>query len=134
MRGFSFRVRCIVVQKEKIKSLELRTNKSSFYSFFIKNVLQHNFGTINEAKIRIDGHGDREFTQKLTSYLRRELNDTNAKVVKDVKLVDSKKNVLIQLADMVAGSINRSYDASRQDADRYRKLLLKRIEDCWEFK
>jgi Protein of unknown function (DUF3800) len=33
---FEFRVRAIVVKKEKIYSLRLRQNKESFYAFFVK--------------------------------------------------------------------------------------------------
>jgi hypothetical protein len=58
---FNFRIRAIVIDKAKIRSDELKHNKNSFYSYVIKTVLQNNNETILNAKIRIDGSGDRVF-------------------------------------------------------------------------
>lgn len=69
-----FRIRAIVIDKTKIRSDELKNNKSSFYSYAIKLVLKNNNGTINNAKIRIDGSGDRIFKKSFLSYLRKQLN------------------------------------------------------------
>jgi len=44
------------------------------------------------------------------------------------------KDVLIQLADMIAGAINRSYNTEVNDQDIYKEIIKKRIEDIWEFK
>jgi hypothetical protein len=43
-------------------------------------------------------------------------------------------DVLIQLADMVAGSIHRYYNHKGDDWRVYRKLLQKKEQDVWEFK
>ncbi len=55
-----FRVRAIVMDKARIYGAELRSSKDSFYRYAIKMVLQHNFGKIRNARLRLDGHGDRE--------------------------------------------------------------------------
>jgi hypothetical protein len=47
--------------------------------------------------------------------------------------VDSKNNVLIQLADMVAGTLRRHAEEEKKDAIEYRTILQKRIEDVWNF-
>ena len=131
---YDFRIRAIVVDKQIIRSEELKVSKDSFYNFFIKQVLLHNKGTLLNSKIRLDGHGNRLFRRNLTTYLRKELNSSKGKVIKNVRLVDSKQNVLIQLSDMVAGSIRRSYDTSKKDHKTYRRILKSKLEDCWEFK
>ncbi len=133
VHGFKFKVRCLVVDKTKIYSPELRGNKGSFYSYAIKTVLKHSASVVN-AKIKIDGSGDRIFRKSFLGYLKKQLNDGNKKVINHCKLVDSKENVLIQLADMVAGSIRRSYDENKKDKDEYRKIIKNRIEDVWLFK
>ena len=46
---------------------------------------------------------------------------------------DSKQNVLIQLADIVAGSIRRDFEKTTPDSCVYRKIIRKREEDTWEF-
>lgn len=131
---FKFKIRCIVVDKSKIRSDELKMNKNSFYSYFIKEALRHNGGSILNAKIRIDGHGDRIFRKSFLSYLRRELNSKDKCIIKNCKLIDSKNSPLIQMADMIAGSINRSYNISKKDRQTYRAIIEKHIENEWKFK
>lgn len=131
---FKFKVRDLVVKKENIRSNELRNNKNSFYSYTIKLLLKHSGGSILDAKIRIDGSGDRIFRKNFITYLRKQLNSTHAKIMKNCKLIDSKENVLIQMADMIVGSVRRSYDLAKTDKDIYKKIIQKHIEDEWKFK
>ncbi|MBI4130805.1 DUF3800 domain-containing protein [Candidatus Roizmanbacteria bacterium] len=49
----------------------------------------------------------------------------------ELKFTDSKQNILIQLADMMAGCI-ASYHKGK-DRDLY-KIMQKRLEDVWVFK
>lgn len=131
-----FRVRTIVMDKSKIYGEELRRSKESFYNYTVKTVLKHHGGTITDAKLRLDGRGDREFKNALTTYLRRELNQAVGKkgrIIDDLKFVDSRKNVLIQLADMVAGAIHRSYCNDKEDKVLYKSIIQKRIQDIWNF-
>lgn len=130
---YDFKIRCLTVDKNIIYSPELRDNKSSFYSFAIKTVLKYSKNII-DAKIRIDGSGDRVFRRSFLGYLKQQLNSEQKKVIRNCKLVDSKKDVLIQLADMVAGSVRRSLDDEKDDKDEYLKIVKKRIEDIWSFK
>ena len=131
---FKFKVRVLVVKKEDIRSNELRNNKKSFYSYTIKLLLRHSGGSIMNAKIRIDGSGDRIFRKNFITYLRKQLNSTHAKIMKNCKFIDSKENVLIQMADMIVGSTRRSYDFEKTDKDTYKKIIQKHIEDEWRFK
>ncbi len=132
----AFRIRAIVMRKEVIYSPELRQAKDNFYRYAIKMVLQHSFGTITKARLKMDGHEDREFRRELFSYLRKQLQVTRngEPILEDVRIVDSQNNVLIQLADMVAGTLRRYAEQEKADAIRYRNLIAKRIEDVWEFK
>lgn len=54
--------------------------------------------------------------------------------MKNCKLVDSKNNGLIQMVDMIAGSVKRSYDESKTDSQIYKKIIKKHIEDEWKFR
>lgn len=128
---FDFSVRCLVVDKSKIYSGELKNNKNSFYSYAIKMVLQYSNNEILDANIKIDGSGDRFFRRNFITYLRKHLNTENRKIMKNCRLVDSKTNVLIQMADMVAGSIHRSYE---KDSCEFKNLIKKHIKDEWKFK
>lgn len=130
---FKFRFRAIVFEKTKIKSDELKTSKQSFYNYAIKMVLKHNFGTIKEAKIRLDGHGDRIYKREVIRYLRKELNNRENRIFQKLQFVDSKSNVLIQLADMIAGAIHRKYEIEKTDSKMYFNVIKKQKEDLWEF-
>lgn len=133
-KTFKFKARCLVIQKQIIRSDELKKSKNSFYSYAIKLLLKHSGGSILNAKIRIDGSGDRVFRRNFISYLRKQLNSEQKRIMDDCKFLDSKQNVLIQLADMVAGSVYRSYQTEKNDHLIYKKIIKGRIEDEWEFK
>lgn len=132
---FQFRVRAIVMRKDSIYSEKLRGSKESFYNFSIRMVLEHSFGRIKNARLKMDGHGNRELRRELLTYLRWQLQTakSTAQTLKDIRMVDSKSDVLVQLADMVAGTIRRSSEGQKQDAVVCRKIIERRIEDEWNF-
>ncbi|MFA5871250.1 MAG: DUF3800 domain-containing protein [Parcubacteria group bacterium] len=131
---FEFRIRSLVVDKKIIRSDELKNSKDSFYSYIIKTLLKYNNSTIFNASIKIDGSGDRVFRKSFITYLRKQLNSKQTKIIKNCRLVNSKSNVLIQMADMTAGSIRRSYDNTKNDRAVYKSIIKKHIEDEWPFK
>lgn len=133
--SYKFRVRAIVMRKDVIYSPELRHSKESFYRYSIRMVLQHSFGTIKKARLKMDGHEDREFRRELLAYLRNQLhrNTDGDPILEDVRIVDSQNNVLIQLADMVAGTLRRHAEGDKKDAKAYRAIIEKRIENVWNF-
>ena len=96
----------IAINKQKLEGPGFRF-KESFYKYACRLVLQNAKTHLENAKIVIDGSGSREFRQQLGSYLRRHMNDREDEIVriKKVQLEDSKKNSLIQLADMVCGAV-----------------------------
>ena len=136
VKVFDFQIRYLVVDKRRIKSDELRNNKNSFYSYAIKMLLKHSNNTILNAKIKIDGSGDRIFRRNFAVYLRKNLNSNEKKIMQNLRFVDSRENVLIQLADMVSGSERRYFEyrnGLKTDAEIYRNIIKKKIDDEWEF-
>lgn len=131
MQQFDFRVRAIVVEKARIHSPHLRTDKEAFYSFFVKSMLKFDGGLLQGARIVIDGSGDREFKRELSSYLRRQLEPGR---LKNLRFSNSANDRLVQLADMCSGAIARSYKKNRADAHRWRNMLRPKIDDVWEFR
>ena len=76
-------------------------------------------GALKDAKVVIDGSGDREFRQKLAAALRRRAKGGAGK---DVRFKDSAGDSLAQFADMCVGAIARSYrQGDRAKHDRWRK-------------
>lgn len=134
INAFGFKVRCLVVDKSLVRSEELRHNKNSFYSYVIKLVLHHSDNTIVDAKVRIDGSGDRVFRKNFVTYLRKQLNSSQKKIMRNCKLINSRSNVLIQMADMIAGTIRRSYEEDKTDRYTYKQIIKKHIQDEWNFR
>lgn len=54
--------------------------------------------------------------------------------MENIKLVDSKSNVLIQMADMLAGTIKRYKENEKEDAKEYWQIIRKKVENCWDFR
>lgn len=132
VRPFEFTVRAVVVHKAKIYSDNLRENKDRFYNYFVQLLLKHDNDALQNARVKIDGSGDREFKQELERYLKQQVQ--TGKII-SVKFAESHRDNLIQLADMAAGAIARSYrEDDRKHADRWRKMLGGKIEDVWDFK
>jgi hypothetical protein len=132
MSKFDFKVRALVVDKANIYSTRLRTNKNSFYNFFVKQLIHHDNSALTNASIKIDGSGDKVFKRELQAYLRKELS---ANKIRKFRFIDSKSDNLIQLADMVVGAIARSYKPERADASRWREKLKRenKIGNIWNY-
>jgi hypothetical protein len=132
---FKFRIRAILMRKSRIYGRELRRSKESFYNYTIKMVLKHSFGKIRNARLKLDGHGDRSLRRELLAYLRRELplRPGELPLIADLRFTDSGENVLIQLADMVAGALRRCADGEKDDGPAYRQTIAARIEEVWDF-
>jgi hypothetical protein len=126
-----FSVRAIVVRKEVIFSPRGIADKERFYEYFVKQMLKNDNGALQDAKVTIDGSGDRAFRRDLNAALRLRLRQG---VIKKVQFKDSMSDPLLQLADMCVGAIARSYRTDRDQPDRWRQMLRRHIADVWEFK
>jgi len=86
---------------------------------------------LSEPVIFIDGVTDKKHIQKIRAYLRKALKLNGVEKSK-ISFVDSRKDVMIQLADIVAGSIARSFDKQKSDHNEYIKLLETKIVHIYE--
>lgn len=75
----------------------------------------------------------KEFKKTLTADLRQRISEHK---IKKFKFTDSRKDNLIQLADLAVGAITRSYSDTRKDANRWLDMLKRRgkIKNIWDFK
>jgi hypothetical protein len=130
MAGCRFTVSCIVIDKTKIhQGTVLRRSSQYFYNFITRMLLQHNLGDIANAKIVIDG----KTNPALKTYLRKQLNQEK-RVVRSVVFSNSATDPMIQLADMVVGSIARSYKLDKRNCLACRQMLEhQRRVSVWEF-
>ena len=116
----------VVVNKAKLTGKGF-TFKEPFYKYVCSMAFNNCRECLEEATIVIDGSGSREFRQQLQNYIKGKVNDKNdvRACIKKVKIEDSKKNNLLQLADMVCGAVARSF-TSKKDKPSYRSLIKNR--------
>jgi hypothetical protein len=128
-----FEIRALVVDKSRIYSSKLRNDTDAFYNYFLKSLMQNDSNILQNASIKIDGNGDKEFKKALSAYLRQSIGQNK---IKKFKFVDSRNDNLIQLADMIVSAIARSYNKNRIDGNRWLNVLRKngKIKNIWEFK
>lgn len=100
-------------------------DKHSFYKYASSLVFENAKEKLNSATVVIDESGNLEFRNQLATYLRRKLN-TGSKIIHKVKMQRSEGNNLLQLADYVAGAINRSVMNKKKKSDVYRKSISHR--------
>jgi len=99
--------------------------------YFVRLLMQHNHETLTNARIKIDRSGSQVFRQEMKRYLRQQLGSGK---IQSLKFADPRRDNLVQLADMAAGAIARSYrEDGRARHDRWRLALQPKIEDIWDF-
>jgi len=119
-----FRIRSVILDKSQVKlSKEIR-NKALYYGLLIM-VLEKYLDSQQDIKVRLDGIAERELRNAGRTYLRNHLKERRI----DFKLVDSKNDSLIQLADILVGSIRRSYIFSKHDTNIYKNIIKGKIEE-----
>ena len=77
---------------------------SYLYNTLILRAISQILDESSNARILIDGEGGSSYKRNVKTFFRQNL-PKNA--IKQIRYRDSKNDVLIQLADMVAGSVNR---------------------------
>ena len=133
VRPYRFEVRAIVVEKEKIYSPHLRNSREAFYNFIVRNLVSHyQDSRFTDATIKIDGRASKLLRQDFDTYLRKMVNSPAQRRIKKISHVDSRSDMLIQLADMVAGTIRRSY-STKSDAQEYLNIIRDKVK-VWPFK
>ena len=115
--NFNFYYFGVIIDKQKIIKQGVYTEES-FYKYACGLAFTLALPYIDNALVVIDGSGSRQFKHEFKQYLQKRMEQK----IKKFKLEDSKKNNLIQLADMVVGSIARSV-TDKEDKNRYLKII-----------
>lgn len=124
MADCPFTVRALIVRKEALHGRAVRKDRGSFYNYFVRLLMVQDGGTLHRASVRIDGSGSRHFQRSFGSYLRQQLGTR----IREVKMSDSARDPLMQLADMCIGAITRA-ERDGQEGGRWKHMIAGRIED-----
>jgi hypothetical protein len=130
IKGFDFKAYAVVLDKKSTDSSRVHTGNISIYNCAIKELLLQI--SKNDQIVVIDGKATKSHAGKIRAYLRQHLKEKGVEK-SSIRFVDSRKDSLVQLADIVAGAIARSYK-DKTDAKRYLDLLKNKIIKIEEIK
>ena len=97
----------------------------SLYRFAILRTIELVAPYLDNAIVTIDNSGERRSKERLSSHLRQNLRSRGRiRNVGKIKMQDSATNNLLQLADYVAGIMNRSLQGRQREANYVRRYLI----------
>lgn len=122
---YHFEIYAVYIDKTKYPKAFQFQNHEKLYDWTVKELLK--IIPMDNASVRIDGSLSREHKLRVKSNIRKEINSTAHKIG-DIRPQDSAKDNLIQLADMIVGSINRSFQPEKTDATVYIRIIKSKIK------
>lgn len=126
---YDYSAYAIVIDKSKIDTHSLSSIKrDSIFLYTIKELLVRL--NLPDSDIIIDGIRGPKYTKKARTYLRQELKSVGLRTGR-ISFEDSRSNSLIQLADLVAGSIARSL-TNKADARDYIRLFGRKLKEIFK--
>lgn len=121
----------LIVDKTKIyEDSYLRTQHKTFYKFFYQQIYSDLLNSIKDISIHPDQVGDKQDLEEFSRYYYRKAEPYSLFHDIDFAFDDSKNSLLVQVADIVAGSIAKNIDATRKsdiDTTNYIALLQSKI-------
>ena len=111
----------IAINKAKLWSPTF-ASPAAFYNYSTSLVFENAKPHLRQAIVVIDASRGKTFRAELSRYLKRKI-DRSGTLIKKIKHQDSARNNLLQLADMVVGSVGRSMRVGKKDRWDYRKLI-----------
>jgi len=120
VKEYRFRYLSFALNKRLLTGEGFRV-KESLIKYVSRLVFENAKPYLKDAVVVFDGGGSKDFRQQFANYLRKRVNPPEGdQVIRKVKMEDSKKNNLIQLADMVCGSVWQSVTYNNWS---YRKII-----------
>ena len=129
VQQFDFESYAVVINKSKMTKPPQLSSGETLYLYAIKELLLKL--KLSEPNIVIDGVTDKKHIQNTRAYLRQALRQQGVGKCK-IGFVDSRKDLVVQLTDIVAGSIARSFDKKKTDHKDYLELLESKIKGIYE--
>lgn len=129
IQKYEFSAYAMVLDKSRIPVTPDIIDSNSLYYYVMKELLLKL--DLRNPHITIDGIGGKKYMQRIRTYIRKNLKAGGVEKC-EIKFADSKKDSLIQIADIVAGSVARSFRDDRVNTEKYLKLMNKKIVQIFE--
>lgn len=126
---YDYSAYAIVIDKSKLGLRSLSSiEKDSIFLYTIKELLTKL--ELPDSDIIIDGIRGPKYTKRARTYLRQELKNVGTKTGR-ISFEDSRSGPLVQLADLVAGSVARSF-TNKPDAKEYIRLFGRKLKKIFK--
>jgi hypothetical protein len=99
----------------------------SLYLYVCRLVFENAKQHLRNGTIVVDRSGGNDFQLRLARYLRQRNSGAEEPLVKKVKVQDSHRNNLLQLADYVVGAVNRRIEGKAEWGEYGRYLAMKEL-------
>lgn len=125
--AYDYTIYAIIVNKRTVQKIP----SGNFHSEVVERLLAKI--PMEEATIKLDGSSGTNHMKSVETFFRKATNVKGRKV-KRISFADSKKNLLVQLADLVAGAMLRYAQANKTDYLDYYKILKCHLKAVYRYK
>ena len=124
---FNFFYFSFIIDKNQLREVDF-ASKNDFYRWVCGLIFEAAKPYLENAKVKMDRCGGRDFRNELKSYLKKRVNDSDSahQKIKEVSAQRSSGDNLIQLADMICGAIARAEMENKKDAATFYNLIKHR--------
>jgi len=129
VRKCNFRIFACVVDKKRLPPSAHRTN---LYDAIVRHAIESCAKYLTSFTVRLDGKSDKIHKRIAAAYFRKGLKYGNARLL-SFRYANSQKDNLVQLADVVAGSINRSLQKDKTDHGKYLPIIKQKFIEVIEY-
>lgn len=130
---FQFKIRSVIFDKVRMNELQLQHFKKNYYQYAIRSMLDRPGINLSNSTLKIDTFGEDYYRDNLLNYFAEHVCDPHDDSKCQLIFQDSKFDVLIQLADLVAGALRKSFEVTQDDAVIYREVIEDHEEDIRVF-
>ncbi|MCM3768157.1 DUF3800 domain-containing protein [Neobacillus niacini] len=128
IKGLPFNIFAYIIDKRKIRENAGIRYKKSFFKFLNRLLYDDLYRTFDQLELIADEYGNKEFMKEFKGYvIRKSIPDLFN--FSSFGFNNSKSNILIQLADLLAGTIAKGYDINQLTGvyQTFYKILEKHI-------
>lgn len=125
---FTFRYRAIVVDKPMFADRFPDASEQQLFEIVVRQLFE--LGGLENVTLVMDRIAGGNFEQKLHVYLRQHLKKRGTRVIRKFRHNDSRKENLLQVADMICGAVYRSY---AREQDEFREIISSKEEIVLEW-
>lgn len=122
---YDFDIYAVYIKKANFPNISKIADSAKLYNWTAMELLK--IMPLDRAAVRMDGKYTKLYKLRVKSYIRQELNTPSQRKIDKFDTSDSRRDNLIQLVDIIVGSINRSLQKDKTDSDEYINIIRKKI-------